>query len=107
MNHTAQAPLTATVFDQMSRDDRWLGFGYLGERRNMLDTTDPDAPGRPDLVEAADQRVIDTANERGWDYDRLFEWANSKDGRWFGDVMFGSGEHLDGAFARATGWGLL
>jgi hypothetical protein len=110
MNHTAQAPLTTAVFDEMSRDDRWLGFGYLGERRNVLNAhPDEVAEGcpAPEMVPAVDQRVIDTANARGWDYDGLFEWANSKSGRWLGDATFGGGGDLDADFARAIAQGLL
>jgi hypothetical protein len=83
--------LTAAVFDEFSRDDRWLGFGYLGERRNRLSDIDPDRPAEPDLVAAIDQRIVDHANAEGWTRDDLFHWANSRDGRWFGDVVFGGG----------------
>lgn len=81
--------LTTDVFDRMSRDDRWLGHGYLGARRNALDTSDRDALVDPALVARADQIAVDAANAAKMDYERLFQWANNKTGRWFGDCMFG------------------
>jgi hypothetical protein len=72
--------LTITDLAKAAQDDRWLGWGYLGERSRQDNAV---------LVEAADQRVIDLANERGWTYEELFAWANSKLGRWFGDGVFG------------------
>jgi hypothetical protein len=77
--------LTITDLDRAANDDRYLGWGYLGERSRQDDAT---------LVAAADQRVIDLANERGWDYEDLFAWANSKLGRWFGDGVFGSAAYV-------------
>ncbi len=37
----------------------------------------------------------------GLDYETLFAWANSKDGRHFGDVVFGGG-----TIEQAVGWNL-
>jgi hypothetical protein len=100
-------PLTIADLDRAANDDRWLGFGYLGERVNVRTSTDPEAPANPVLVEATDQRVIDHANAQGWTYEDLFSWANSTSGRHFGDAMFGSDERFDARFNRAVGWGLL
>jgi hypothetical protein len=66
------------TFDQMTRDERWLGFGYLGERQHAYDDA---------IVDLADTFVYDVTAD--WTDEELFAWANSKDGRWFGDVMFG------------------
>jgi len=96
--------LTPDVFDEFTRDDRWLGFGYLGGRRNTLASTDPVSPH---LVEAVDRRVVDWANYYGWTRDELFAWANSKAGRWFADVMFGSHVRVDTDFEQAVRWNLL
>jgi hypothetical protein len=82
--------LTIADLAKAGNDDRWLGFGYLGTRAIALSDSDPEVPAQPVLVEAADQRVIDLANERGWDYEDLFNWCNSKLGRWFGDAIFGA-----------------
>lgn len=83
--------LTPEVFDQMARDDRWLGHGYLGARRNARATSDLDAIVDPALIVEADDIAIEAANNQGMSYDTLFEWANSKVGRWFGDTIFGGG----------------
>jgi len=71
----------SSKFDMLSTDDRWLGFGYLGERLNAAD--------RPELIAQADEFVIEQASSRGWSDEDLFTWANSKNGRWFGDYVFG------------------
>jgi hypothetical protein len=70
--------------------DEWLGFGYLGERRSALDSSDPESQ-RAHLVDETDDFVLDYANQLGWTADELFAWANSKNGRWLGDVAFGGG----------------
>lgn len=82
---------TLDVFEQMSRDDRWLGHGYLGARRNALDTSDSDAIVAPAVVDEADRLAVERANAQDLTYDAFFDWANSKVGRWFGDTMFGGG----------------
>lgn len=76
--------LTTELFNQMAEDDRWLGFGYLGERANFLEGN-----GDVEVVTDADEKAIAEANVMGLDEDELFEWANSKNGRWYGDCMFG------------------
>ena len=77
------------TFDAMTSREDWLGYGYLGARNHALDNTDPGSPAQTLTVEAADQRIIDWADAHGWTDDDLFNWANSKNGRWFGDIMFG------------------
>lgn len=84
------------IFAALTADPRWHGFGYLGERRNALTSDDPEAPAQPERVAAVDARIIDLARSRGWGYDRLLAWANSKHGRRFGDVMFDGGAYRCG-----------
>jgi len=79
--------LTPEIFDSFTRRDDWLGFGYLGSRRNEL------AMGRAALVAEADEIVLNRLRERGLTQEELFEWSNSKRGRWFGDCYFGSHTH--------------
>jgi hypothetical protein len=77
---------TTADLDKMYRNDEWLGFGYLGERRNHTDAE----------VEAADAKALEDANNNSLTAEELFDWANSKDGRWYGDCMFGNnGNHAD------------
>lgn len=98
------------VFDRMSRDPRWLGFGYLGGRRNHLNNDDPECgagtPGRrQERVAYVDQRVREAADAKGWTDEDLFAWANSKHGRWLADAAFGDGgSALDLALGT---WNLL
>lgn len=81
--------LTVADLDRMETDDRWLGFGYLGERRNFRQAIDSGEVGFPDTAAAElarmDADVLEEARIEGLSYDELFAWANSKDGRWFAD----------------------
>lgn len=79
---------TSADFDKMQSNDEWEGFGYLGERRNQK------AEGRS--TEAADAKALAEADRLGLTDAELFEWANSKKGRWYGDCVFGSnGSHAE------------
>ena len=84
------AALTAADLDRMETDDRWLGFGYLGERRNRREYAATELAGymadhELERVARMDTDVVEEANLEGLSYDELFAWANSKDGRWFAD----------------------
>jgi hypothetical protein len=79
---TATQAVISHIFDEMTTREAWLGFGYLGERQHA--TAD-----QADLVAAADQFILNHANAHDWTPADLFAWANSKNGRWFGDVVFG------------------
>jgi hypothetical protein len=82
--------LTTADFDNMHQADEYLGFGYIGGRRNHL------AEGRTSEVAQADAKAIVAANKARLSYRELFEWANSKNGRWYADCMFGNhGQHAD------------
>ena len=79
------------TFDDMAQDDRFAGFGYIGARQNLRDAIATGECG-PDMLDAlaeADSMVLDT----GVTGEALFEWANSKTGRWFADCYFGSSDH--------------
>lgn len=73
---------TPAVFDQFENRDEYLGFGYLGARRMT-------EPGTEELA-TVDAAVLDRAADLGLTEDQLFDWANSRMGRWFGDIAFGS-----------------
>lgn len=88
---------TATrIFDRMTQDDRFLGWGYLGDRGRFLRDPDPGSAITLDLIVEADEAILEVVRDMGWTYDDLFAWANSKDGRWFADMAFGAGD-LQGA----------
>jgi len=61
--------------------NEWGGWGYLGERRYC--STSP-------AIGLADGAILDVANSKGWDADQLFQFLNSKIGRWFADMTIGS-----------------
>jgi hypothetical protein len=82
--------LTQTDLEDGYNNPQWSGFGYLGARRNALQDGDHEAPPQPALVAAADAYLIRRANRLGWTAADLFRWANSKLGRWYGDVWFGN-----------------
>lgn len=82
---TVKQHLTTADLDRMTEHEDWHGFGYIGER------TRSDAPATK--IAAADMDVLDAANQLGMTYEQLFEWANSKNGRWYADCAFGSGRH--------------
>jgi len=83
----ASTPLTVALIEAGYNDDRYLGWGYLNERRNA----------DPALVAVADALVIRLANQERWTAEILFHWLNSKNGRWFADEIFGGS-----AFDNAT-----
>jgi len=80
MNHM----LTVADLDAGLQRDDYLGFGYLGERRNFFSTYGMSVVPQ---IEAADTLVLFLANAHGYDAERLFEWANSKSGRWAGEIL--------------------
>lgn len=80
--------LTTETLNKMMQNDDWAGFGYVGERRNHLDNTE--------LVARADGMLLDHAESRQMTEEQLFQWANSKHGRWYGDCWFGAnGQHAE------------
>lgn len=79
MPRTAPAPLTISDLLAGLEDERWLGFGYLGERSHQKAA----AQDRGDLY------VLQVANEQGWTRDELIVFVVSRVGRHFGDLVFG------------------
>ena len=70
--------LTTDDLDRALNDDRHFGWGY--RTRGYFTRT---------FQAMVDAEVIRAANEHGWDYEDLFAWTNSKDGRWLVDVLSG------------------
>lgn len=89
---------TIADLNAMTERDEWLGRGYLGERRNILGHVERGI-ARADLavlVAEADMRAVEDATQNDLTLDQLFDWANSKYGRWYGECMF----HNDGRHAE-------
>jgi hypothetical protein len=91
----------------------WLGFGYLGGRRDVLAAVNHE-PGYGDWsvgergrddVAAADAAVVAEANRLGWGPEELFRWANSRDGRHFADTALEGPDGLARAIAEWFGTG--
>lgn len=102
--------LTTDDIHRAADDDRWAGYGYLGERRNHFAGANERGLS-PQLADAeitvADQIVIAHANAQGWTYEDLFAWANSKNGRYFADEIFGGMGQLADRLARVERFQLL
>lgn len=90
--------MSTTILDQFASRDEWLGFGYLGERAR----TDVGS----DVVAAVDEFVCSEADRLGMTQAELFAWANSKDGRYFGDVVLGGSGPLAERFEEARRFGV-
>ncbi len=86
---THTSPAARTIFDRFAESDDFLGFGYIGGRRNALDESDPECGDMAALVPDADAAILERVKDEGWTEKALFTWANSKDGRWFSDLAFG------------------
>lgn len=93
---TPTAPLTVADIEAGYTNDAWLGFGYLGGRRNAIDAV-RSGEWESARVTEADTMVLSVANAKGWDRARLFDWLNSKDGRWYADMTLGSDDDISAA----------
>ena len=72
--------LTINHLDSMVHHPDWQGFGYLAERQRYKSEN-------PQFCEILDRVVLQRANELGLTESELFEWANSKRGRWYVSSM--------------------
>lgn len=72
----------ATKFEAMADRIEFEGFGYIGERATAIEERGAAA------VEAIDRQVLALAEKAGLDDEQLFEWANSRLGRYFGGAVF-------------------
>ncbi|MCU0296965.1 MAG: XkdF-like putative serine protease domain-containing protein [Candidatus Nanopelagicales bacterium] len=95
------------TFDSMMSNDDWQGYGYLGERQNALDGSDPESPAQTERVAEVDAALLRYARANGVSDEALFTWANSKNGRLFADTAFGSSEPIDDVMDKAKKWGGL
>ena len=93
---TKRTELTVQDIEAGYANDEWLGFGYLGERRNAIEAVQS---GEWEFanVTVADTLALQVANEKRWSPERFFQWLNSKDGRWYADMTLGSDEFSERA----------
>ena len=79
--------ITYHDIEKMTHREDFGGFGYLGHSMRTHD---------------ADVALAEAANQLGLSTEHVFEWANSKPGRWFGDNMtFTNGIATTDDFKRA------
>jgi len=77
------------VLDKMTNAEIGKGYGYLGERGNYLRSN---GISGADRIKLADKLIQATAIKNGWNHHDLATFVDSKNGRHFGDVMFGQSE---------------
>lgn len=80
--------LTTDDLNAALNDERHLGFGYA-TRRHLDDA---------ELEARIDAAVIAEANAKQMTREQLFDWANSKNGRWLVDMC--SGGTVDAVIVR-------
>lgn len=85
---TKTAALTVKNIEDAYFHNDWHGFGYLGERRNAIQALES-GEWTIDNISEADEMALKIANGKGWTPARFFDWLNSKDGRWYADIMLG------------------
>ena len=89
--------LTAQSIEDMKHDGRWNGYGYMGEREQLI------AVYGADVVAVADEYIVAIALQRGYAYDTLFDFLNSNIARWVAPYMVSNditrGQRLEIAFA--------
>jgi len=82
-------PLTAQDVEDALADPRHNGYGFA--ERSILSAT----------TQVRLTRIVaEIANDLGWDREMLFQWTDSKYGRWLADSF--RGPRLDKAAARET-----
>lgn len=92
---TARQPLNSADLDAFEDHDEWLGFGFIGGRKNAREAIDAETTAFEsgfslEQMQVADNMVLFHANRLGWSRDRFFAWANSREGRWVADILIGS-----------------
>lgn len=89
----------------MTQNDAWLGFGYIGERQNQQRNVLDEEIGEEAFarLESADEMLLNRANELKLTEAQLFDWANSKQGRWYGDCWFGcAGQYAEQQLPKSS-----
>lgn len=101
----AVAEDASVLMDRLARDERWLGYGYLGTRLEAADRGTWSYA--PHAIAVRDELVVAEAARRGWSAEDLLGWANSRDGRYAGDILFGSAQTAAAGFAAVLRAGLF
>jgi hypothetical protein len=81
--------LTVQDLEATLEDERHLGYGYACSRDLS-----------PSKATRLDRAVIAVANELDLDQEDLFEWSNSKHGRWLTDRIYGRNASISRATVR-------
>jgi hypothetical protein len=79
-------------------NENWAGFGYLGARRDGM----AKASGRAIMADL-DARVIAFANAEGWSLTDLFDFTDSKNGRWLAESFLYNGTTNERDFKALLG----
>ncbi|MFJ6532505.1 hypothetical protein [Microbacterium sp. NPDC091662] len=85
--------MDASIFDTFAQEAEWLGYGYLGARLRLTD----EQRAKADAIVLAHFATRSDAGTKAGE-DALFEWSNSRLGRWFGESFEGgyrSGRYLE------------
>ena len=95
---TETKKLTQEDLRKMTQDERWGGFGYIGEKQGILNSLTEmhfTKENQESLIKETihymnqvDNTILEYANENNWTYEKLFSWVNSKSGRHFANEMF-------------------
>jgi len=70
-------PLTRDDIQLAYGNGEWKGYGYLGERSRAAVTISH--------LEAVDNAALAVANAKRWTAAQLFDWLDSKLGRWYAE----------------------
>lgn len=94
---TETKKITQEDFRKITQDERWGGFGYIGQKQSILNSltemhfTKENQESRINqmihLMNSVDNLILEFVNENSWTYEKLFAWVNSKMGRHFADEM--------------------
>jgi hypothetical protein len=98
MKNTDSA-LTIKDIEAGYENESWLGFGYLGDRRNAAEAVRSGEWEYANIT-LADDAALKEANRKHWSAARFFDWLNSKNGRWYADATIGSDPEDFDAIAR-------
>jgi hypothetical protein len=83
INPETTSPELARLLERFAQVDAFLGFGYIGGRRHLSEANQ----------HGADRMLLQRASVLEMTETELFDWANSKDGRWYADCWADGNQH--------------